>query len=105
MGDKVEQLLVLGCQHSISTAVAPSLVKALSNEIEARIRLRSANRDECYSLLLSGEADIVLMYRTKHELPIHQASFLEIKVVGEDEFIPIVAKATKLDNWENTLGG
>ena len=50
-GDKVEQLLVLGCQHSISTAVAPRLVKALSNKTGARIRVRSANRDECYSLL------------------------------------------------------
>lgn len=104
MGDNVEKLLVLGCQHSISTAVAPKLVKALSNEIEAKVRLRSANRDECYSLLLSGEADIVLMYRTLHELSSQQTNFLDIQVVGEDELIPVVASAIKHRAWEDGRG-
>ncbi len=88
--DNVEPLLVLGCQHSISTAVAPALVKALSESTDARIRIRSANRDECYALLLTGEVDIALMYQTENETPPPRSDFLETLVIGSDEFIPVI---------------
>jgi len=90
-GDQVERQLVLGCQHSISTAVAPKIVKVLSKQTSAAIRLRSANRDQCYSLLFSGEVDIVLMYRTKHEPEPVQNQFLQEGFLAEDQLTPIIS--------------
>ncbi|OED45201.1 hypothetical protein AB833_00120 [Chromatiales bacterium (ex Bugula neritina AB1)] len=89
--EPAEPILVLACQHAISTAVAPQLVKVLSDQAESRIRLRSANRDECFALLVTGKADIVLTYQAKKEALDTHGEFVESSVVGSDELIPVIS--------------
>jgi len=52
--------LVLVGQHAISTTLAPGLVTAVSENNNTQIRLRSANREDCLSLLLSRQVDVAL---------------------------------------------
>jgi len=52
----------MACQHAISTAVAPAMITHLADTIEARIRLRSANRDECLTMVLTGQAGVAVVY-------------------------------------------
>lgn len=94
--DNTEAMLVLGCQHSISTAVAPTVVKNLSANTESRIRIRSANRDECYALLLTGAVDIALIYQSENEAPEPRSDYLDSQILGKDEFIPVTGDIQKV---------
>lgn len=98
---RVDPTLVLGCQHSISTTVVPTLVKALSTKSDANIRIRSANRDECYAYLLTGEVDIVLMYQTEFDAQGNDTSFVEKLIIDDDALIPVFA--TEYYKGEDTL--
>ncbi len=91
--DAADSVLVLACQHAISTAVAPPLVKVLSDQSSSRIRLRSANRDECHTLLLTGKADMVLTYQAEIETAEPHSEFVQSSVVGRDELIPVISSA------------
>ncbi len=92
----VEPLLVMACQHSISTAVAPSMITQLADTIEARIRLRSANRDECLTMVLTGQAGVAVVYQLTDSDSESVAAFrfIDTVCVGQDELIPVLAPAS-----------
>ncbi|MBX2883072.1 MAG: LysR family transcriptional regulator [Granulosicoccus sp.] len=90
-GARIDPTLVLGCQHAITTAVTPVLVKALSDKSDARIKIRSANSDECHALLLTGQVDIALMYQSEFETQIGDNDFIEKLVIDKDSLIPVIA--------------
>ena len=87
---RVETLLTMACQHSISTAVAPALITRLSDTLEARIRLRSVNRDECLTLVLTGQASVAVVYQLTDE-SLSASKFIATISVGQDELIPVMA--------------
>lgn len=105
-----ERVLVLACQHAISTAQAPSLVGDLSRVISARIKLRSANSDECFSLLLTGDADIALMYRLsvsdrnepKAMEGQQRSEQVIVESLGEDRFVPVIG-TTHLAQYQTEI--
>ena len=93
---RAELLLVIACQHSISTAIAPPMISQLSANLDARIRLRSANRDECLTMVLTAEAGVALVYRLGDSESISMPRFIDSRfvdsiVVGQDELIPVIA--------------
>ena len=59
--------MVIACQHAITTSIAPGLIKRASDDIDLNIRLRSANRDECYAMLMTKQADIMLVFASQSE--------------------------------------
>jgi len=85
--------IVIACQHAITTSIAPRLVKRIDEAEEISVRLRSENRAECFALLITKQADLVLTYRLPEEtLPIG-ADFLEELHLGEEVLVPVFSRA------------
>ncbi|WP_175558881.1 LysR family transcriptional regulator [Paracoccus chinensis] len=102
LGDAARTHVVIASQHAITTAVAPALVQRIAASRDIGIRLRSANRDECYTQLLTRQADIMLFYATERlPLPM-EPGFVELHRMGADSLIPVFA-AARLDELEAAL--
>ena len=83
--------LVLVSQHAISTTIAPQLVRSITDQMSVRIRLRSANRDECHAMLFTRKADIALVYQLEDEIATQQDQFVESKLLAREPLVPVVA--------------
>ena len=83
--------IVIASQHAITTAMAPHLVDRLSDREDLSIRLRSANRNECLILLMTREADIILIYESDEDRLAADESFLERCSVGRERLLPVYA--------------
>lgn len=83
--------LSFACQHAITTTVSPSIVRALTAQGDAPVRVRSSNQEECMMLLLSGEVDFVVMYTVPDmPTPFLERAF-ETLTLGGDVLIPVCA--------------
>ncbi len=84
--------ITIASQHALTTALTPHILKAIhARHADLHVRLRSANLDECFALLLSRQADIVLGYRLPDEPHPIGDSFVETAVIGTDQLIPVIA--------------
>ncbi|MCL3883370.1 LysR family transcriptional regulator [Marivita sp. GX14005] len=86
---QAERPLVLACQHAITATVSPLIVQKLTAEGETSVRVRSGNRDECLTMLVSNDADFAIMY----DLPGNRAkppmrAFDEVQL-GTDALVPV----------------
>ena len=81
--------LVIASQHAITTAMGSKIVKAVAEPSRTHIRLRSANRDECETLLIRRQAAIALIYRLRREPAAALQSFLTEAVIGLDRLVPV----------------
>ncbi len=88
---KIDNRITIASQHAITTSIAPSIVKQMSQELGINICLQSANRDECFTLLVTRQVDLMLTYRLVDEHSSLQGSFLEECDLGEELFIPVFA--------------
>jgi DNA-binding transcriptional LysR family regulator len=92
-GDRMaSKRVAIASQHTLTTSLTPRLLKAIHARHEGiHVRLRSANLDECFAMLLSRQADIAIVYRLPGEdHPIGQ-SFVETVTIGIDRLIPVFA--------------
>lgn len=56
---RLENWLVLASQHALTTSRTPDLVERMQGQYRGlHVRLRSANLDQCFALLLERRADI-----------------------------------------------
>jgi DNA-binding transcriptional LysR family regulator len=85
--------MVIACQHAITTSIAPGLIKRASDDIDFNIRLRSANRDECYAMLMTKQADIMLIFSSTNEPLSSQEQYLDRCDLGNDYLIPVCASS------------
>jgi DNA-binding transcriptional LysR family regulator len=85
--------MVIACQHAITTSIAPDLIKRVTDDIDLNIRLRSANRDECYAMLMTKQADIMLVFSSKNEPLSSQEQYLDRCDLGNDYLIPVCASS------------
>jgi len=84
--------IVIASQHALTTALTPQILKGLdARHAETHVRLRSANLDECFGLLLSRQADIALVYRLPDEPHPIGDRFVETAVIGTDVLTPVIA--------------
>lgn len=83
--------VVVASQHAITTAIAPAIVGRLAVLKDLTISLRSQNRDECHGLLITRQAELMLVYRGEDETPASDQDYLEETTIGEDAFIPVFA--------------
>ena len=93
-GSGLRNRIVLASQHALTTSLTPALVqriRALPGDI--RVRLRSANLDECFGLLLARQADIALVYRGAGEEHPIEADYIETLEIGAERLIPIHSSA------------
>jgi DNA-binding transcriptional LysR family regulator len=81
--------IVIASQHAITTSRAPAIVEMLTNELDVSIRLRSANRDECFALLMTRQVDVVIHYSSTASSPGDGDDFMESCELEKEEFIPV----------------
>lgn len=104
-GRRTRNRVVVASQHSITTSFAPGLIKCLPAESDVTIRLRSANRDECFAMLVTRQADLVLTYRHLGEpLPV-QESFVEVCDLPDENMVPVCGTETLGELNEQYLRG
>ncbi len=92
--------IVIASQHAITTSTAPAIVDRLSSD-NLQIRLRSANRDECFAHLITKRADLTLVYSIAEEGTLPHEEFLDRRVVGAERLVPVFATAA-LDRLNET---
>lgn len=85
--------LVIASQHAITTSMGPQIIASVAKPSRTHIRLRSANRDECETLLIRRQAAISLTYRIPSETQSEPPSFLVQAVIGSERLIPVFGKA------------
>ncbi|UTV41807.1 LysR family transcriptional regulator (plasmid) [Ensifer adhaerens] len=86
--------VVLASQHALTTTLTPYLVKRMRQQNDAiHARLRSANLDECFGLLLSRQADIAIVYRVPGEEHPVSAGYVESALIGVDRLLPVFEAA------------
>ena len=94
---------VMASQHALTTTFSPRLLQHVhARNPELYLRLRSANSQECYNLLLTRQADIALLYERPSERILPEASYLERITVGQDHLIPVIGVA-EVDTINNAF--
>ncbi|MFT7057711.1 MAG: DNA-binding transcriptional LysR family regulator [Pseudorhodobacter sp.] len=84
--------ITIASQHAITTALTPQILKHIHARYEdINVRLRSANLDECFSLLLTRQADMAIVYRLPGDDHPIGADFVETATIGFDLLIPVIA--------------
>ena len=91
-GDRVtSNRIVLASQHSLTTSLAPRIIQGIQDAGEAiYVRLRSANLDECFGLLLSRQADLIIVYRAPDLAEAVSGDYLESIEILPDRLIPVL---------------
>ena len=98
--------LVIASQHSLAATLAPVVLRAMqARHQDIHVRLRSANRDECFGLLLSRQAEIALVYRIAGEKHPIEADYIEVRDIGTEQLVPVFAKAQEAQLWKSLEGG
>lgn len=83
--------IVIASQHSLTTSLAPRIIQGLQDGGEAiYVRLRSANLDECFGLLLSRQADLVIVYGAPDLTQELSGDYLERIDILPDRLIPVL---------------
>ena len=90
-GDRVaSNRIVIASQHSLTTSLAPHIIQGIHDGgQEVYVRLRSANLDECFALLLSRNADLAIVYGTPGDDPF-AGDYLEAIDLWSDSLIPVL---------------
>ncbi len=85
--------LVIAAQHSLATTRAAGIVEQLGGLGEVQsVRLRSANRDDCIDMIMSGGADFALVHRSPAEQLWPRPSEVEIAGLAAERLIPVATK-------------
>lgn len=85
--------IAIASQHSLTTSLAPSIIQGIQlRGEETYVRLRSANLDECFGLLLSRQADIAIFYVLPDGRVEVRDDYLETAIIGSDRLIPVFAR-------------
>jgi DNA-binding transcriptional LysR family regulator len=98
--------ITIASQHAITTALTPKILHGIhARHSDIHVRLRSANLDECFSLLLSKQADIAIVYRLPGEDHPIGSDFVETAMLETDILIPVYAAAGVLALEERIAAG
>lgn len=92
--DKSQRRLSIATQHTLSVTFFPSFIRSLqSSNPQSIIRLRSANRDESYAMLMTGQAAILVAYETADFPLAVDTTLLEKVRIHRDIVIPVAEKS------------
>ena len=82
--------IVIASQHSLTTSLSPRIIQGIQDRDEdVYVRLRSANLDECFALLLSRNADLAIVYGLEDSDPF-AGDFLETIDLCPDQLVPVL---------------
>ncbi|MBT3556750.1 MAG: LysR family transcriptional regulator [Rhodospirillales bacterium] len=90
-----QQRLVIAAQHAISVAHLPDVVSHIRKAMPSMtIRMNSANWDECYAMLMTGQAMVMFGYETDARFVSVNHDMLEKQLFREDRLIPVCSPGT-----------
>jgi len=81
--------LTLACQHAITTTHSPAIVSILTAQGGRPVRVRSDNREECLLRLLSGEADLAVVYAAPEVAPLTLGRAFDRVSLGIERLMPV----------------
>lgn len=82
--------IAIASQHALTTSLTPLILKGIDARLQdTYVRLRSANLDECFALLLSRQVDIAIVYRLPGEDHPISDRFVETTTIGSDRLVPV----------------
>jgi DNA-binding transcriptional LysR family regulator len=81
--------LTLACQHAITTTHSPAIVSILTAQGGRPVRVRSDNREECLLRLLSGEADLAVVYAAPEVAPLTLGRAFDRVSLGVERLLPV----------------
>ena len=83
--------VVIASQHAITTSITPHVLR---NFLPSGVsfRLRSANREECYALVMTRQADLALCYQRPGDRFAAIDAILEELDLGTERFIPVFSR-------------
>jgi len=83
-------------QHCLAVSIFPDMIKVINDRLASlSFRLRSANKNECITLCLQGDADFLLSYEFKAKQTDLPDSLFAKMVWGRDRLIPVVGGGLK----------
>lgn len=85
--------LTLACQHAITTTQSPAIVEILTAGGDRTVRVRSDNRGECLLQLLSGEADLAVVYAAPDSAPLPSDRAFDRVSLGHETLLPVASPA------------
>ncbi len=92
--DQSQRRLSIATQHTLSITFFPEFIRALQVESpQSIIRLRSANRDESFAMLMTGQAGILVAYETADFPLAIDTALLEKMRIRTEKIIPVVEKS------------
>lgn len=96
-----ERVLSIAALHAISLAHLPPVLSRLNQILPlSRIRLRAANRDECYMWLMTGQVRVMMIYETEQSLRQINSELVERTVVCKERMIPVCSTSNgAADRW------
>lgn len=98
--------IVIASQHALTTSVTPSILKGIQSRGDnTYVRLRSANLDECFALLLSRQADVALVYRVPGEDHPINTDYIETIMICADRLVPVFCASAIADLKDRFAGG
>jgi DNA-binding transcriptional LysR family regulator len=91
--DRSHRHVVIATQHTLSITLFPAFVYRFHiAHPRSAIRLRSANRDECFALLMTGQASVLVAYETE-DFPVSaDGALIERAPVRQERLVPIVSR-------------
>lgn len=88
--------MVLATQHALAADVFPGVFGELAcSRPEISWRLRTLNREDCVSLFVRGDADLLLCYEARGFPPLPFDTSVERRVWRGDTLIPVVGGALR----------
>ncbi|MEM7545159.1 MAG: LysR family transcriptional regulator [Pseudomonadota bacterium] len=90
-GGRRQLSVVIATQHALGADVFPRVFGGLMDRRpEVSWRVRTLNREDCVSLFLRGDADLLLCYEAPGFPPLPFDTTIHRHVIGEDTLIPVI---------------
>jgi DNA-binding transcriptional LysR family regulator len=86
---RAQKKIAIAAQHTTATFAAPALIQRIVEGSNAEVTLHSANRDECFFLLATNQADLALIYRHRNETTLLAEHFTEECYFPDETLIPV----------------
>lgn len=95
-----EHRVVLATQHALSARVFSQVLAAFQPRLpDLSWRLRTLNREDCVSIFVRGDADLLMCYEATGLLPLPFDQTILRKIWTRDVLIPVIGRA-----WRERIG-
>ncbi|MEQ8709729.1 MAG: LysR family transcriptional regulator [Rhodospirillales bacterium] len=93
---RMPQRVTFATQHALTFSALPDLIGSVEAAgYPLNYRLRTANRGDCISMCIRGDADTLMCYETPDEDPLPFDASFRRHVWGDDRLVPVVGGAMR----------